>query len=150
MEKLDVSLGFLEFPPVHTCDGEDLSPLIRIGNPRGQFLALMAINPFIPSCCSFSTWIAWNIPVTGIIPSGIPRDPVVSDPVSAVQGTNDWGTIGYRGPCPRPGTTHRVTFKVWALDGPVPVPPGSRKADLVAGMRGHVLAYGDTMALYSR
>jgi len=49
MEKLDVSLGFLEFPPVHTCDGEDISPLIRIGNPRGQFLALMAINPFIPS-----------------------------------------------------------------------------------------------------
>jgi len=75
---------------------------------------------------------------------------VVSHPVAAVQGRNDQGTIGYMGPCPPQGSTHRYTFKVYGLDTLLDLPPGSTKDGLIAAMRGHVLQYGDTMAMYSR
>jgi Raf kinase inhibitor-like YbhB/YbcL family protein len=63
---------------------------------------------------------------------------------------NDAGHVGYTGPCPPPGTTHRYTFKVWGLDTMLDLTPGSLKHQLVAAMRGHVLCYGETVALCRR
>lgn len=150
MEKLIVRLDFLEFPPTHTCDGDDSSPLIRIGNISSNSLAVMAVNPFIPSCCSFSPWLAWNFPPVDVIPPGLPRESIVSSPVPAVQGRNDHGRIGYTGPCPPRGNTHRYTFKVWGLDRMIDLSPGASKGDLIGAMRGHVLQYGETAAVYRR
>lgn len=150
MENLVIRLDFLEFPPTHTCDGEDTSPRIRIGNLASASLAVMAVNPFIPSCCSFSPWLAWNIPPVEAIPPGFPKDAVIEQPVPAVQGKNDHGRIGYTGPCPPRGSTHRYTFKVWGLDRMLDLVPGSSKGDLVIAMRGRVIQYGETAALCTR
>lgn len=150
MEFIRVSLDFLEFPPSHTCDGEDTSPRITLKRLRAASVAVMAVNPFQPSCCSFSTWVIWNIPPDAVIPAGIPKTRTVTSPVRAVQGLNDFGQIGYSGPCPPPGTTHRYTFKAWGLDLMLDLEPGSTKHQLVAAMRGHVLQYGDTVALCRR
>ena len=150
MEKLVVQLDFLEFLPTHTCDGDDSSPRIRLGNLVSASLAIMAVNPFIPSCCSFSPWLAWNIPPVEIIPPGFPKEGVVESPVRAFQGRNDYGRIGYTGPCPPHGSTHRYTFKVWGLDTMLDLAPGATKACLVGAMRGHVLQYGETAALCTR
>lgn len=150
MEKLIVGLDFLEFPPTHTCDGDDESPRIRLRNLKAGSVAIMAVNPFIPSCCSFSPWLAWNIPLVEIIPPGFPKEPALQAPIQALQGINDYGRMGYSGPCPPVGSTHRYTFKVWGLDGMLDLPPGARKADLVAAMRGHVIQYGETSALCTR
>ncbi|MCU0631475.1 MAG: YbhB/YbcL family Raf kinase inhibitor-like protein [Methanolinea sp.] len=150
MEKLFVRLDFLEFPPTHTCEGEDSSPRISIGSLTSASLAIMAVNPFIPSCCSFSPWLAWNIPPVEVIPSGFPKEAVIDRPVRAVQGMNDLGRIGYSGPCPPRGSTHRYTFKVWGLDRMLDLHPGARKGDLVGAMRGHVVQYGETTALCTR
>ena len=110
----------------------------------------MAVNPYQPSCCSFSPWIIWNMPPLTVIPPGIPKTGVLTDPVPGVQGMNDFGRIGYSGPCPPPGATHRVTFKLWGLDTILDLAPGSTKHQLVAAMRGHVLQYGETVAIYRR
>lgn len=150
MEKLIVKLDFLEFPPTNTCDGDNESPRIRIENLKSVSLAVMAVNPFIPSCCSFSPWLAWNIPPSGIIPPGLPKVSTIQVPIHAIQGTNDYGRVGYIGPCPPGGSTHRYTFKVWGLDQMLDLIPGARKADLVSAMRGHVLQYGETSALCTR
>lgn len=150
MEFIRVSLDFLEFPLSHTCDGEDTSPRITLKGLSAVSVAVMAVNPFQPSCCSFSPWIIWNLPPGPVIPPGIPKTGIVVDPVRAVQGMNDLGRIGYSGPCPPPGDTHRYTFKVWGLDTILNLEPGSTKHQLVAAMRGHVLQYGDTVALYRR
>lgn len=149
MGKLIVRLDFLEFPSTHTCEGEDLSPRITLSGLDAGAVAIMAVNPFVPSCCSFSPWLAWNIPPIEIIPAGIPREPVVTIPVPAVQGRNDLGRIGYC-PCPPPGSTHRYTFKVWGLDANLSLAPGSSKGDLVAAMRDHVVQYGETVAICTR
>lgn len=150
MQIIRLDLEFLEFPPVHTCDGEDMSPAIRITSPHAESVAVMAVNPYQPSCCSYSPWIAWNFPHLPVIPAGIPKIPVVTRPVPCIQGMNDAGQIGYTGPCPPPGATHRYTFKVWGLDTLLNLAPGSVKHQLVAAMRGHVLWYGETVALCRR
>ncbi|HUU75878.1 MAG TPA: YbhB/YbcL family Raf kinase inhibitor-like protein [Methanoregulaceae archaeon] len=150
MEKLTVKLDFLEFPPTHTCDGADSSPGIRITGLSASSLAVMVVNPFVPSCCSFAPWIIWNIEPMEEIPPGIPKMRIVESPISAVQGRNDLGKIGYSGPCPPPGATHRYSFKIYGLDSMLDLKPGSSKADLVGAMRGHVLQFGDTVAMYTR
>lgn len=142
-----VTLDFLEFPPGYTCRGEDRTPALNISNLTAKSLAIMVFNPFIKSCCSFSTWLIWNIPAMERIPEGFPKEPVVTRPVSAVQGKNDYGTIGYHGPCPLNGEMHRYQFRVYGLDTFLDLPPGSRKDDLIHAMQGHVVQYGETVAL---
>jgi hypothetical protein len=110
----------------------------------------MVFNPFIKTCCSFTPWIIWNLPPHTIIPDGIPPGEIVTVPVSAVQGTTDYGTTGYTGPCPPPGETHRYQFKVYGLDAMLKIPPGSDKHALVAAMKGHVMQFGETVALCTR
>ncbi len=150
MEPLRVRLDFLEFPPTHTCDGANTSPRIMLSGLNAVSVAVMAVNPFQPSCCSFCPWLIWNIPAGPEIPAGISPEGIVSFPITAVQGMNDFGRIGYSGPCPPQGTTHRYTFKVYGLDAMLTLAPGATKAGLITAMRSHVLQYGETVALYSR
>jgi Raf kinase inhibitor-like YbhB/YbcL family protein len=150
MERLIVSLDFLEFPPRYSCDGENLSPRITLRGLNAVSVAIMVFNPFEKSCCSFTTWIAWNIPPLSLIPDGIPREGVVTAPVSAVQGITDYGTIGYTGPCPPQGQMIRYQFKVYGLDTMLDLSAGSDKHELVAAMKGHVIQFGETVAISSR
>jgi len=150
MKPLVVSLDFLEFPPTHTCDGGNLSPRITLRGLDAQSVAVMVYNPFEKSCCSFTPWICWNLPPFPVIPPGIPVGGTVTKPVSAVQGITDCGTLGYNGPCPPPGETIRYQFKVYGLDTMLDLAPGSTKHELVAAMKGHVLQFGETVALCTR
>jgi Raf kinase inhibitor-like YbhB/YbcL family protein len=150
MEPLIVSLDFLEFPPTHTCDGGNVSPVIRLKGLSATSVAVMVFNPFEKSCCSFTPWICWNLPPVPLIPAGIPREGTPAAPVAAVQGTTDYGTIGYTGPCPPPGSMIRYQFKVYGLDTLLDLPAGSDKRALVGAMRGHVLQFGETAAVCSR
>lgn len=142
-----VTLDFLEFPPGNTCHGEDRTPALNFKNVNCQSVAIMVFNPFIKTCCSFSTWLIWNIPPVPRLPGGIPKEPVVSLPLPLVQGTNDYGTIGYTGPCPPEGEMHRYQFRVYGLDIMLSLPPGSTKDELLHAMQGHIIQYGETIAL---
>lgn len=152
MEPLIVTLDFLEFPPAHTCDGGNLSPLIRLKGLSASTVsvAVMVYNPFEKSCCSFTTWLCWNLPPVPVIPPGIPRVAVTPVPVNAVQGTTDYQTVGYTGPCPPPGSIIRYQFKVYGLDAVLDLPGGSGKHELVSAMKGHVLQFGETVAICTR
>jgi len=150
MEKLIVSLDFLEFPPTHTCDGENISPRIRFKGLSATSIVVMVFNPFEKSCCSFTPWICWNLPPLPVIPAGIPKEPTTTAPVTAVQGITDYGTIGYTGPCPPPGGMVRYQFRVYGLDTMLDLAPGSDKHELIRAMKDHVLQYGETVAICSR
>ena len=150
MDTLIVALDFLEFPPAYTCEGENLSPRIRLTGLKAVSVAVMVFNPFEKSCCSFTPWITWNLPPLPEIPPGIPRTGIVSVPVACVQGTNDYGVAGYSGPCPPPGEMIRYQFKVYGLDAMLDLPAGSDKHELITAMKGHVLQFGETVAICSR
>jgi len=152
--KLDLtSAAFQEggdIPQKHTCDGPDLSPPLAWNTPPAgtQSLALICDDPDAP----VGTWVHWVIydlpPETTALPEGIPPDEQLSG--GGRQGVNDFGKIGYGGPCPPKGPAHRYFFKLYALDAQLDLPPGATKQDLLRAMEGHILAEGQLMGRYRR
>ena len=71
-------------------------------------------------------------------------------PNGAIQGTTDYGRSGYDGPCPPPGRPHRYFFKVFALDAKLTLDSSATKDDLLAAMKGHILAQGQLMGKFGR
>jgi len=130
-------------PSRFTCDGGDTSPPLQITEvPSGaKSLALVVDDPDAPSGL-FTHWMFWNIsPQNNTIAEG-------STP-KGVQGTNDFGKSGYGGPCP-PSGTHRYYFKIFALDRELESPAGTKRSQLDAAMKGHVVAQGELIGRYSR
>ena len=149
MEKLRVSLDFLEFPPAHTCEGGNISPAMSIEGIDSSSIAIMVFNPSMREVLSYCAWLIWDIPAQKMIPSGIPHGKKITDPISAMQGTNDAGVAGYTGPCPQAGEMHRYLFRVYGLDDFLQIPGGSKKSALHSAMHGHILQYGETEAVAS-
>ena len=79
---------------------------------------------------------------------GVPADGTL--PSGAKQGKNDFGKLGYGGPAPPRGKPHRYFFKLYALDTQVNLPAGATKDQLLAAMKGHILAEGRFMGKYQR
>jgi len=136
-------------PRKYTCDGPDVSPPLAWSPvPAGaKSIALICDDPDAP----MGTWVHWvvfNLPgdASGV-PEGIsPRENLEN---GARQGVNDFGRIGYGGPCP-PRGTHRYFFKLYALDVKLDLSGRVTKERLLRGMEGHILAEGHLMGKYKR
>jgi len=131
-------------PARFTCEGEDVSPALNIaGVPAGtRTLALVVEDPDAPSG-TFTHWIVWNISV------GVTRLAAGGLPAGAQQGTNEFGNVGYNGPCP-PSGTHRYYFRLSALDAPLRLAPGASREDFDAAIKGHVVASAEVMGRYAK
>lgn len=93
-------------------------------------------------------WVLFNIPAdVTALPAGVPADAALKN--GACYGKNDFRKLGQGGPCP-PGGTHRYFYKIYALDALLNLESGSTKAQLVADMKGHILAEGQLMGKYKR
>ena len=93
-------------PEAYTCDGPDQSPpLAWSGAPAGtKSFALIADDPDAPGH-PWVHWVIYNLPAKASeLKPGIPGIEKLED--GAKQGKNDFGHIGYGGPCP-PSGTHR-------------------------------------------
>lgn len=87
-------------------------------------------------------WVVWNIkPATAGISEG-------SVPPGCIQGTTDFGEIGYGGPAP-PDREHTYIFKLYALDSMLDCKKGSDKARIEDAMQGHILAEAKLEGRYS-
>jgi Raf kinase inhibitor-like YbhB/YbcL family protein len=134
-------------PAKHTCDGDNVNPLLEIRNiPTGtKSLAVIVEDPDATRGVTFDHWLVWNIE---------PKTQYISEdnvPFGAVQGKNSEGHERYYGPCPLRGNSpHRYIFKVLALDVVLDLPAGSVKADLEKAMAGHILDQAKLMGLYGR
>ena len=153
MEELKVKLSVKILPSDYSCDGNDISPAIEIGGVNTKIsksLAIIVIDPDASGGGGFVHWIVWNMELVRVVPEKIPRDPMVTFPLKAVQGRNSFGRIGYNGPCPPRGQTHRYFFKVYGLDTELSLEAGAAKDQLVRAMEGHVVQYGETYVTYGR
>ncbi len=92
----------------------------------------------------------WNIEPVEVIPEAIPTALSVAKPIKALQGKNDFGRIGYLGPCPPPGRPHRYVFQIFGLDRMLDLEPGSTRRALETAMKGHVLQQGEAVATFGR
>jgi Raf kinase inhibitor-like YbhB/YbcL family protein len=137
-------------PAQYTCDGKNVSPaLVWSGGPvERRSLALVCDDPDAPR----GTWVHWvlyNLPGEAAeLTEGVPSIPQL--PSGAHQGRNDFGDIGYGGPCPPPGKPHRYYFRLYALDIMVSLPYGVTKAELERATADHILAQGTLMGTYKR
>jgi hypothetical protein len=82
------------------------------------------------------------------LPEGVP--PEGNLPSGARQGRNDFGGLGYGGPCPPRGATHRYYFKLYALGKRLELPAGATRAQIDRSMRGHILGHAELMGRYGR
>ena len=150
-KELVVKLEFDKFPAKYTCDGEDISPKILIEglSEEVKSIAIIMDDPDAPFR-TFTHWLIWNIEPTNEIPENIPKEKEISEPIKAKQGINDFGEIGYGGPCPPAGKPHHYHIKVYALDTMLDLEAGADKKSLEKAMEGHIIQYGEAVATYER
>jgi Raf kinase inhibitor-like YbhB/YbcL family protein len=136
-------------PQRYTCDGENISPSLHWDRPPDltRSLVLIVDDPDAPGK-TFVHWVLYDLPPeTHKLPDRIATQPKLFN--GGIQGTNDFGRLGYRGPCP-PSGTHRYFFKLYALDQLLGLAPGATKAQVVKAMQDHVLGSVELMGRYAR
>jgi hypothetical protein len=137
-------------PNPYTCQGADMSPALTwSGQPiQATSLALVMDDPDAPAG-TWVHWVMWNIPATiHLLPENVNKQERLA--TGAMQGRNDFGKVGYNGPCPPPGHTHRYFFRLYALDVKLTLPPGTKRKELDAAMQGHILAHAEYTGTFQR
>jgi Raf kinase inhibitor-like YbhB/YbcL family protein len=140
-------------PARYTVDGEDISPPLAIaGVPAGaESLALVVDDPDAPGG-TFVHWLLWNLPAEAMtIEAGVAPEDTVAALEGARHGTNDFGTVGYRGPAPPAGDgPHTYRFQLRALNATLSLVAGATRSGLEAAMTEHVVATASLSGEYER
>ncbi len=138
-------------PRKYTCEGEDINPPLQWSDPPSgtKCFVLIMEDPDAPRGV-FTHWVLYNIPADRReIPEGIPKEPIVEG--IGVQGVNDFGRVGYGGPCPPRGHgVHRYFFRLYALRDVPSIREGARKEEVLNAIRDLVIAVAEYMGTYSR
>lgn len=137
-------------PRQFTCQGQDVSPELTWKNaPTGtKAFALIVHDPDAPRAGGFTHWVVYNLPATVHQLTQAYYSKIKALALGQ-QGQNDFGKLGYGGPCP-PSGTHRYYFYLYALDAELKLQPGASKDDVESAMKGHVLGKAELMGKYRK
>src|SRR6185437_4406580 len=110
----DAILDNGSFDPRYTCDIDNSSPELRWRDPPEPVACFALIAEDLDHPQKFAHWVVFNIPSTvRHLPAGIP--PQEELPNGIKQGLNDWGKLGYAGPCPPTHSKpHRYAIRIYA------------------------------------
>ena len=101
------------------CNGDNQSPALEWSNPPPgtKSFALLLHDPDAPTGSGWWHWVVYNIPADAkSLPAGAGKADNSALPKGAVQGNTDFGSPGYGGPCPPPGSgVHHYNFTLYAL-----------------------------------
>lgn len=137
-------------PAKYTCDGLDVSPPLHWSDyPLTTESFVLIVEDIDAPGGIFTHWLLYNLP------ANINRleevvEKVDELPSGALQGVNDFGRVGYGGPCPPPGKPHRYVFKMYALDEVLDLKPRMSRQELLNSIKGHVIAEARLTGIYSR
>ena len=137
-------------PERYTCIGLDVSPPLRWeGYPlEAESFTLIVEDVDAPGGV-FTHWIIYNIPGSvSMLEEGVEKVSVLSS--GAMQGLNDFGRIGYGGPCPPAGKPHRYIFKIFALDTMLDVKPAASKNEILKALENHIIGEAELTGIFSR
>jgi Raf kinase inhibitor-like YbhB/YbcL family protein len=136
-----------DIPIKYTCDGMDISPPLeweKIDNAKTY--AIIVEDPDAPGGI-FIHWVIYNIKGNSL-PENVKKN---MENENGIQGINDFGKIGYNGPCPpRSHGPHRYYFNVYALDLELPLRKNITADDLKSIMKDHIISSGSLMGKYKR
>jgi len=133
-------------PKRHTGEGEDISPPLEWSSlpQRTKEIAIICDDPDAPTQKPFVHWVAYKIRADR---RGLPE----GSTQGVLEGTNDFGEVGYDGCMPPRGRgVHHYHFNVYALDTELDTPAGLSKDELLEAIEGHVLDEGELIGTYER
>lgn len=126
-----------EIPKKYGYKNDNASPPLTIRQvpPNAKSLVLIMDDPDAMGAVGklWVHWVVWNIE---------PKDleiPESSLPKGAIQGTTDFGEIGYGGPAP-PDKRHTYVFKLYALNSKIDLKEGATKKQLEEKMQNYIIA----------
>lgn len=137
-------------PTRYSCQGQDVSPPLQWSEPpEGTASFALIMDDLDAPGGVFTHWVLFNVPsdsreLAEAVPTGAEL------PTGALQGKNDFGRIGYGGPCPPLGAPHRYRFTLYALNQALTLGAGVSKNQLLNAMKGHILAQGQLTGTYQR
>ncbi len=150
-----------------TCEGPNLSPqLTFLSIPSETQSLAVVVDDIDAEEGIFAHWLMWGIPADVIdLEGGVSSSGNL--PVGAVEGTNGFGTTGWKGPCPPPRVinnthsnkqwasgvntgiiSHVYVVNVYALDADISAPAGATREEVLRQVEGHVLAGGSLSTKY--
>jgi Raf kinase inhibitor-like YbhB/YbcL family protein len=136
------------------CNGKNLSPEIAwSGGPaETKSFALAVWDSDAPKSGGFYHWLIANIPSsTHSLPVGAGNPDKRLAPAGAVQLKNDYGELGYGGPCPPGHELHHYHFVLYALKTEsLPIDEKTAPGRAAAECQKEVLAQAEVIATYRR
>ena len=135
-------------PINYTCDGLNYSIPLYISNVPSNAKSLMIVMEDLNAPGGiFLHWVLYDVPpnITEL-PQGIPTQYYV--PGIGYQGINDFGKVGYGGPCPPPGPPHEYVVIVLALNKELP-PSNESDFNIIRSISvGDIVGYGVLIGYY--
>jgi Raf kinase inhibitor-like YbhB/YbcL family protein len=114
--------------------------------PNTKQFALTMEDPDAPGK-TFTHWMVYGIPAdTPGLPEGLAKDPQLPDGIR--QGKNDFGTIGYAGPDPPPGASHRYIFQIYALNSIINLKPAATRREFHDAIKNQTLKVAKLVGTY--
>jgi len=133
-------------PARYTCDGADASPPLAWSQPpAGTAAFALTIEDLDAPGREFVHWA-----IVGL-PANLTTLGEGARPAGAVEGRNDFGKLGYNGPCPPRGSRpHRYRIVLYALRAPLTLRSGFRVAEVGSALAKDTRAVGELIGTYSR
>lgn len=124
-------------PPTYSCQSANINPplLIKDTPTNTKELVLVMRGQDSGTDSNKTHWLAWNIPpdTTAISENTVPE--------GAIQGTSDFGKVGYQGPCPADNTgKHRFVIELYALNDSIQLDATTTRDKLISAINGKVIS----------
>jgi hypothetical protein len=134
------------------CRGGNSSPALAWNHPPAgtRSFAVMMFDPDARG--GWWHWAVFDIPVEVASLRAGAGDPARHLlPLGALQTRNDWGSLGYGGPCPPPGPPHHYRLMIYALSvAKLGLDSSASAAQVAARVQANALAQAQIVGLYSR
>lgn len=114
-------------PERYSCTGENISPPLSWTGVPPEAVELAITVTDLDS----EGFVHWA--VAGLSPALVALDEGAA-PEGSVPARNDSSELGWFGPCPPPGATHRYVFRLYALSAPSGLGPGVSGDEVVAAL----------------
>lgn len=135
------------------CKGQNISPKLVWKNAPAdtKSFAITIFDPDANTTSGWWHWVIYNIPANvNKIESGASTDKKVL-PMGSVEGTNDFGTLGFGGVCTPKGQKHNYVVTVYALDvEQLKLPQNPTSAMINLSLNKHIIATAKITAFYER
>ncbi len=149
----DGRLDLRQANDVGGCRGRNISPALAWDHaPAGTHsFALLMFDTDAPGG-GWWHWVVFDIPAgTRSLPAGAGNPAAQRLPPGTLQGRNDFGSLGYGGPCPPPGAPHHYHLMLYALRvTKLGLGMGASPGKVDAKVRAAAIAKAEVTVLYGR